>query len=255
MNEILFLGTGAADWDIENDGGFFRRNSAALINGELMVDCGSQIFDFAQSVNNENLYDGVTDIIITHNHSDHLNKDFLLKLAEKQKIRVGCDGEVKGIIGDHPNIEFTVFTPFKSERLGKYEIIPLMANHRTVIEGDSCAFHYVIKAPDGKKLFYGLDGAWFLTSSWREMKNHEFDVMIFDCTVGDSNDWRLFEHNTIPMLRMMIEGVKMANMLADGGTLVASHLARTLHVSHEETAKILEEIDVITAFDGMKLEF
>lgn len=32
MAELLFLGTGAADWDINAKTGFFRRNSAALLN-------------------------------------------------------------------------------------------------------------------------------------------------------------------------------------------------------------------------------
>ena len=88
-----------------------------------------------------------------------------------------------------------------------------------------------------------------------EMKKHKFDIMVFDCTVGDSVDWRFFEHNTIPMLRMMVEGIKMTDMLEDNGLLVASHLARTLHDSHEETTQILQEINMLTAYDGMKLKF
>lgn len=87
------------------------------------------------------------------------------------------------------------------------------------------------------------------------MLKHSFDVMIFDCTVGDSNDWRLFEHNTIPMLRTIIEEVKNKNLVADGGKLIASHLARTLHASHEETVDILKKLDMITAFDGMTVQF
>ena len=57
------------------------------------------------------------------------------------------------------------------------------------------------------------------------------------------------------MLRMIVEGIKTADMLDDNGMLVASHLARTLHTSHEETNKILEKIDMLTAYDGMKLMF
>ena len=124
-----------------------------------------------------------------------------------------------------------------------------------VVDGDACAFHYIINTPHGKKIFYGLDGAWFLRPSWEEMKKHKFDIMVFDCTVGDSVDWRLFEHNTIPMLRMMVEGIKMTDILEDNGLLVASHLARTLHDSHEETTQILQEINMLTAYDGMKLKF
>lgn len=255
MAEILFLGTGAADWDINQRDGFFRRNSAALINDDLMVDCGLHIFDFCECENKKDLYKNVTDIIVTHSHDDHVRAQSVLKLADSQKIRVGCDKQIMDLVGEHPNIEYVQFKPFVPKKMGNYEIIPLLANHQMVADGDSFAFHYIIKTPDKKTLFYGLDGAWFLRPSWQEMKKHKFDVMVFDCTVGDSDDWRLFEHNTIPMLRMMLDGIKEEKLLADGGKLVASHLARTLHTTHEETAKILEKIDTITAYDGMKIEF
>jgi len=255
MDEILFLGTGAADWNIKEKGDFFRRNSAALINCELMIDCTEHIFDFAESIGDDDLYNNVTDIIITHNHSDHFSKEALIRLAENRKIRLGCTKEIKDIVGDHPNIEFILFAPFETATIGDYEVIPLLANHQMVICGDACAFHYIINTPNGKSIFYGLDGAWFLRPSWEVMKKYKFSLMVFDCTVGDKNDWRMFEHNTIPMLRMIVEGIKTADMLDDNGMLVASHLARTLHTSHEETNKILEKIDMLTAYDGMKLVF
>ena len=89
MSDLLFLGTGAADWNIADKKDFFRRNSATLLNNELMLDCGSHIFDFAESTGNVNLYDNVTDILITHNHYDLFSKDSVLSIAQKQKIRVG----------------------------------------------------------------------------------------------------------------------------------------------------------------------
>ena len=254
MSEILFLGTGAADW-FEEENGFYRRHSAALINGELMLDCGEYIFDFARSFGNEKLYDNVTDILITHSHSDHFRAESVRKLAESQKIRVGCDKAIMSEIGEHPNIEFVVFAPFETKTMGRYEVTAVLANHHIVIDGDACAFHYIIKTPDGREVFYGLDGAWFLRPSWNEMKKHKFDIMVLDCTVGDSNDWRLCEHNTIPMLRMLVEGINMENMVAEKGVIVASHLARTLHKPHEETKDILQKAGMLTAYDGMKLVF
>lgn len=255
MSELLFCGTGAADWEISQRSGFFRRNSAALLNGELMLDCGKDIFDFAESIGNESLYDTVTDIVITHNHYDHVNPQSVLKLAKQRKIRVGCDEAVAKLIGKHQNIEYILFEPFKTFSLGKYEIIPLLANHDIVAHNNCYSFHYIVKTPDDKKLFYGLDGAWFLRPSWNEMIKHKFDLMVFDCTVGDFHDWRIFEHNTIPMLRDMTKEITEQQLLTTNGNFVASHLARTLHSSHEETAEILKEFNMITAYDGLNILF
>lgn len=253
MSEILFLGTGAADWRLEQKEGFFRRNSAAMINKDLLLDCGPHIFDFAADFYGEHLYDGVTDILITHNHGDHFRVESVHQLADKQKIRIGCDAFVKEKIGEHKNITFTVFTPYKMERMGAYEVLPMLANHDVVYDGEKRAYHYLIKTQEGKIIFYGLDGAWFLRPTWNEMLKYKYDMIVLDCTVGDQDDWRLFEHNTIPMIRTMTKEILQKNLLTENGVVVASHFARTLHKSHEETAQILKEINVLSAYDGLKL--
>jgi len=255
MNELLFLGTGAADWDVNDKTNFFRRNSAALLNNELMLDCGPHIFDYLNDCNNPELFDKVKYILITHDHDDHLYAESIAKIAEKQKILLCGAESIYDFVGDHENIEYLFFEPLKTYTVGNYEIIPLLANHDVIIGGKSRAFHYIIKAPDGRKLFYGLDGAWFLRPSWEEMLKHTFDISVLDCTVGDSHDWRIFEHNTIPMLRVMTKEMREQNMIAPNGKIIASHLARTLHLPHEETEKILAEFGMKTAFDGIEIEF
>lgn len=257
MDTLLFLGTGAADWSLSDKSNtdYFRRNSAALLNDDMMIDCGAHIFDFAENHRNINLYKKVTDILITHDHNDHLSRDSVLKLAESQKIRIACDGAARKLIGEHPNIEYIRLTPYKRKKVGRYFVTPLLANHDVIFTKNHRAFHYIIKTPEGKEIFYGLDGAWFLRPSWAEMLKHKFDLMIFDCTVGDSDDWRLFEHNTIPMLRKMISEIQDKNLLQNGGKMIASHMARTLHNSHEDTSKCLKELNMLAAYDGMEVHF
>ena len=253
---FLFLGTGAADWKLEHklSRPDFRRFCAALINEDLLLDCGPHIFDFAESCGRDTLYQGVTDVLITHGHSDHFNADSVRKLAEKQKIRLYCDRCTRDKVGAHENITFVSLSPFKRRRVGRYLVTPLSANHDEVITRTKKAYHYIIQTPAGRKIFYGLDGAWFLRPSWKEMLRHQFDLMVLDCTVGDSDDWRLFEHNTIPMLRKMTAEIKEKGLIREDGYLVASHMARTLHGTHDETAKVLHEMGMLAAYDGMKIE-
>lgn len=248
------MGTGAHDWGSPNKDGFFRRYAAALLNRELMIDCGKYVYRFAESVNKKDLYDNVTDLIITHQHDDHFCRDTVLRLAERGKLRVGCDGNIQRQIGEHTNIEFIHFEQYEWYNMGNYRVMPLLANHDVIVKGDARAFHYIIETQDGKKVFYGLDGAWYLRPSWAEMKKHRFDAMVLDCAVGDMHDWRIFEHNTIPMLRMMTREIRERNMLAENGVIIASHLAQGLHGSHEETKNILDKLNIITAYDGMCVE-
>ena len=253
---LLFLGTGAADWKMEHKQTHpdFRRCCAALVNDDLLIDCGPHIFDFAESCGRPDLYDRVTDILVTHSHSDHFRAETVLRLAEKQKIRLICDRFTRQKVGEHENITFLHLSPYKKRRIGRYRVTPLLANHDEITTRTKKAYHYIIETPNGREIFYGLDGAWLLRPSWKEMLLHTYDLMVFDCTVGDSDDWRLFEHNTIPMLRKMIAEIKEKNLLRENGKLVASHMARTLHISHEDTANILAQMDMIAAYDGLQID-
>lgn len=257
MSELLFLGTGAADWDIaaRAAGAFFRRNSAALLDGRLMLDCGRHVFDFAEASGQPELYAGVTDILFTHSHGDHFDPETVRTLAGRQPLRVWGDRRIGKALEGVPGVTYTVLEPYREVRIGEYAVMPLIASHSIPLDAENTAMHHIVTTPEGKTLFYGLDGAWFFGPSWLVMKQYRFDAMVLDCTVGDSDDWRLFEHNTVPMLRTMTKGIREAGLAKDGAQLIASHMARTLHGTHEETAAILAEFGMIAAYDGMKVEF
>ena len=179
MNELLFLGTGAADWGVKEEGCFYRRNSSVLLNKNLIIDCGKDIFDFSESINYADLYSEVTDIIITHNHSDHICKDSVFKLAQNKKIRLGCNKKIAETLGEHPNVEYMILELHKKVCFGEYSVVPLMANHASTCDIDNHTYHYIIETPDGKEIFYGLDGAWFLYSTWQEMLKYKFDIRMY----------------------------------------------------------------------------
>ncbi len=254
MNELFFLGTGAADWDINDKNEGFRRFSACMLNKELLFDCGPHLYDFEESFEYKDLYKDIKSLLITHGHSDHFSEETVAGLAESKKITVLCDEKTKEILCKY-NTEFVSAKLYEKTTIGGYEITPLLANHDVVINETERACHYIVKTKDDKELFYGLDGAWFLRSSWEEMKKHKFDVMVLDCTVGDFHDWRLFEHNTIQMLRAMVKEIKDVGMIKQDGKIIASHLAKTLHTSFDETKEILQEMGVILAYDNMKVLF
>ena len=48
--KLTFLGTGAADWDINQYDAMpeFRRFSSALVNDDLLIDPGPHIFHFCE---------------------------------------------------------------------------------------------------------------------------------------------------------------------------------------------------------------
>ena len=73
--ELLFLGTGAANWprkypftDKNHSRAQVRAMSSMLVNGHILIDCGPTVLDVMKcyEVNPA----GITDILLTHTHSD-----------------------------------------------------------------------------------------------------------------------------------------------------------------------------------------
>ena len=107
---------------------------------------------------------------------------------------------------------------------------------------------------DGKKIFYALDGAWFLHETYYALKGAGLDLLVLDCTCGDyEGDYRIGEHNTIPMIRLMLPSFKKWGTIAENARVYASHLAPSLHKSHEETVEILQKDGIGVAYDGLIL--
>ena len=80
--ELLFLGTGAADWDIRKADASpdFRRFSSLLADGRLLIDPGPCVYEFEKTFGYDGLYRNVTDVILTHPHGDHFSRETLDKL-------------------------------------------------------------------------------------------------------------------------------------------------------------------------------
>jgi hypothetical protein len=131
-------------------------------------------------------------------------------------------------LGDAPGGRFRLlpFEPLAPFRPAGWLVTPLPANHLGTISGETCV-HFLVRGRR-KSLLYALDGAWMTAAARRAIGNGPIDLVIWDATMEQSGDWRIFEHNDIEMVRTL-----SARLLADGvlrpdSVLVLDHLARTL---------------------------
>ena len=229
--ELHFLGTGAADWDISKADASpdFRRYSSLLVDGKLLIDPGPCLFEFEKTFGYDNLFGGVKNIIVTHPHDDHY--------SERTAERLTRDGA-------------RIFFPAAGETLdlGDCIVRAYAANHRTVKD----PVHFTVESKtDGKRFFYGCDGAWLFYETYRALLDlGHIDLMIFDCTIGDiRGDYRIFEHNNAAMGSEMAASFKKICP-----RFMVSHLARTLHpATHAETAAVLAKFGLETARDDLRV--
>lgn len=251
MSELLCLGTGAADtmhkaFPDNFDNKDNRRCTASLLDGHILLDCGPHVLQ-SLAIAGADLQN-ITDVIFTHLHSDHCNIDNLTAIANVKTTPL----HVWYIAGDAmPQIENIVLHPvklFETYEGDGFTLTGLPGNHGVP------TMHPSIEI-GGKKLLYALDGAWFTYDAVEHMKKKQYDAVVLDCTVGDYlGDYRMGEHNSVPMLRVMVPSMRTLDIIKEGTKVVLDHLATCLHKSYAETCALVKNDNFTVAFDGLKLE-
>lgn len=224
--ELLFLGTGAADWqpDVKDGAGYHRRFSSCLVDGSLLIDPGPHVPDALAEYGIDP--HAIRYVLVTHPHRDHLSRTALQLLTDAGAVLIDPRGT-------------------DCVKAGKYTVRAYAANHATA----KGAVHYLID--DGeKRLYYALDGAWLTYPEYRAIRDGGVSLAVLDATVGDvRGDWRIFEHNNLAMVEEMVHTLR-----PHVGRFVISHMAYTLHTDHPTLVARMAPLGITVAYDGFKTE-
>lgn len=241
--KLHFLGTGAADWNGPDERGERRQFTSTLVDGCLLIDAGFDVLPLLDP-------SAVQAVLFTHSHSDHFNLDVLRSLAP-------CTVYAHESWADEISGDGLCIVPLK---LGEtvvlstgHTITPMPANHSTEKNHEQ-PLHFLIEC--GARLLYATDGAWLLNQEHHIIGSQMLDAAVFDATIGDGfdGDWRIFEHNSIDMVRLMVKTLQTQGRLTPSAPVYLTHMARTLHGTQSEIEARLE-FPLIAAFDGMQAEF
>lgn len=252
--KLQFLGTCACDYSEKLKNEFkdcfdydARRSSSLLIDKKYLVDCGEHTWDSLRISGAD--ASKITNVFITHLHDDHFNIENIRKVASLGKICLWVNENAP--IEEENNIEIVKMKPFQKYNVdGDFTITALPSNHDPL----SFPVHFLIEKEE-KRIFYGCDGAWLLAGTYNFLRNKKLSLMVLDGTVGDYiGDYRLAEHNSIPMIRMMLPSLKTFGVIDETTRVMISHIAPSLHKSHNETVRLLKKDKIEVAYDGQKLE-
>ena len=256
--KLTFLGTGSAgaknipETELPDNQ---RRCSALLLDRNALVDLPLQAFDFSAKLGVD--LSSLTDIFLTHTHRDHYVKAVLLQFAAAScsKLNLWCHSGAVGRLDlseeEAQSINLCPIDAGQQWETAGMKITALAANH-LVVDSKEQPLHYIFEK-GGKKLFYGCDGGWLRTETWKHIRDQAvFDAMILDSTVEDyPGDFRIGGHNTIPMLRLLLAAFRENGVLSENSLAIASHM-RMPH-SADWTAQ-MRELGMLAAYDGLTLE-
>lgn len=254
--EVLFLGTCACDYSPKLKDEFLnsfdfdaRRSSCLLLDGQYLIDCGEHGLDSLRIAGVK--YDAISDLFISHLHTDHFNARHIAEIAKgkAKKLRVWVREDAK--TPDIENVEFIKMSIGERYEVSSgFAVMGLRANH-----DEKAAPQHLLFEKDGKKFLYACDGAWFLNETWYRMKGLELDLLVLDATCGDyAGDYRIGEHNTIPMIRLMQSSLQTWKTVNAHTKIYLSHIAPSLHKPHKETEKLIEADGLKLAYDGLRVK-
>jgi len=250
---LFFLGSGAADWRHELQPK--RAFASLMVDGRILIDCTMAALRRLQEFRIEP--GQISDVLITHGHSDHFSAEAILALAAASRtdgalLRVHLD---RRLAGQLPSAKMTV-VPLEAGvpvAVARYQVTPLAANHPPEVSGEQ-PLHYLFSQA-GRCFYYATDGAWMTPGTWRTLLGCRLDAWIVDATIGDGHrgDIRIFEHNSLEMVRIMTRTLRQQKVLKPHAPVILTHLARTLHPEPIQLAAKLRP-PFVAAYDGYTYE-
>lgn len=253
--ELTFLGTCAYDYSNKLENEFkdcfdkdARRASSLLINGKYLIDCGPHALDSLRIIGKNK--DEITDLFVTHTHCDHFDMDNICKLAKNRHSPLRIWVKKGARLDKIENAQIMEMKPFEKYTIDDITITGMNANH----DKGAHPQHLLIER-NGDKMLYGCDGGWLLNDTYNSLWNAHLTLCVLDCTVGDYNgDFRIAEHNSIPMLRLMLPALKTIGAIDENTKIYLSHIAPSLHKPHAEIEKVVKELGAYVAFDGAEVK-
>ena len=261
---VLFLGTGAADWNGKDSRGEHRRLSSILLDRRTLVDFTPSCLDMIPA--------GVEPdtIIYTHSHGDHYNPEAALKVGVKRVYLSQSWYDIA--VADFKraakamNLPMPQITPLyvgQAVEINSLMVTPLPASHATGNKFEQTFIYLIERA--GVRLLYATDtgGIPAVAARLAGIDAHDKDgkpitAIIFEATMGvdHDDDFRSFTHTSVGGVERIVRVLEKTKRYTppSGQPVYLTHMARTLHGTQAELDATLPQT-LRAAYDGLEVVF
>ncbi|MBO7304136.1 MAG: hypothetical protein J6V09_02845 [Clostridia bacterium] len=227
----------------------FRRHGGVLVDNKILIDAPCDIFEVADDLGFSDMFDGVSDVIISHSHPSHFSADTVVKLGARKKIRVYATGKVLDLIPDTESIEKIKLSTSQPIEIDGYTLYSMTANHATDIKGEMC-LNFVLSRD--KAVLYAVDGGGLSFSAWKTMSSLKIDAAIVDCAleVGAYSAASVY-HNNLAAAVAMRDTMVSAKIAEPNVKFILTHIpsSRKRQI-HDELSGAARGYGMSVAYDG-----
>ncbi|MBP5209892.1 MAG: MBL fold metallo-hydrolase [Clostridia bacterium] len=249
--DLLFLGTGAADWKPEDWARepHGRYLTAAVLSGQYLIDCGPTLPDAAAFAGFD--LTRVRGVFVTHLHRDHFDREVARRLADGGAVFYSSPENAERLA--EMGLPATALPVGEEQTVGGLAVTPIAANHVVAYLTPNRPVHYVFKS-EGKTLFWGCDGCWLTCESWHLFRRFRYDAVILDGTFGDEKGHEYcFEHNTLRTIEEFSYVLRGQDLLAPGARVFINHMSKNMHTDHDALVRRVAPFGIEVARDGLRI--
>ena len=227
----------------------YRGRGGVIVDDHVLIDAPSDIFDVASNLGFDEIFNTVTDILISHSHDGHFSAAAVDRIAEKKKVRIFASREVLSRLSDNPNIEKYEIDVFMQFKVGKYTVATMPTNHSTSNLSETC-FNFLLVGE--RCLFYALDGGFINSRAFNILKQLKLDAIICDAALeNDAPSERSLYHNDIPTLVRMKSVLESVGITGEKTRYILAHVPTDKKREvHFELAPVVAKHGMVLAYDG-----
>ena len=250
--KLQFIGTGAADYDWSKYGEpGIAGSTSTLLNDTILLDCGPTVPAALKRFGVDPMQ--ITDIVLTHSHSDHFNIESVKQVAKGHTVRFygspqACE-QVKDICEVHPFEKYG-----DTAQVENCTVMAIPASHYLPDLHEPAYLYIITDNPgkaDSKTLLYALDTAWMPSVAHAMLGKTHLDAIVWDATMSKTGDWRIFDHSDPAMFKAIRQALYNSGNIDDSVKVWFDHRARTLWPTDPaEQEAIAQQENVMLAHEG-----
>jgi adenosylcobinamide kinase / adenosylcobinamide-phosphate guanylyltransferase len=231
---LTLLGTGSADgWPNPHcrcasctstrSAGLLRGQTAALLDGVLLLDCGPETPHAVQRAGAD--LTRLRHVLVTHAHPDHCAPAFLLFRSWVSDAPLDVLGppqvveEARRWVAPDSAVRFVPVSPGERATLGDYRVRALAARHG----GDGECVLYDVTGPGGR-LLYATDTGPLPASTVEAVRDAAFDVVLLEETFGDHTEHGT-DHLDLATFPEQLRRLRAVGAVTSDTDVVAVHLS------------------------------
>lgn len=234
-----------------------RARSALFIEPDLCIDFGPDALYAAHRFGLD--WSGLTTILVTHSHSDHLvpqNLEFAGGVfAHGRAGRLNVYGNehvrkhIQDVLKTEENDWFAVHPVFAMHpfEIPGGEAVAIRSHHRE----EEHTYNYLVTRA-GRTLLYACDTSYYDEETLGYLKGARIDVMLIECTYGTPRaTWA--GHLGMPNAAEIRDRLAAQGSLAPGAPAILTHFSHNGILPYDEMAAEAAKYGMSVAYDGMRI--